>query len=339
MLYLKYLLTIFIGFLGGFSFSMLNMPLPWLLGPIVSVMIATRFLDLVKPTAVINSARATLGIIIGSAFTPQIIALLPQYIFSLLMLVPMVLVLAVFGVYYYEKVMKFDRITAFFSSIPGGILEMILIAKDCNADIKKVALSQSIRVLFLIFFLPLVVAHFTTVNINGNFAITQKLIDTSFSDMILMILAGVIGVKIALKLNLVGAYIVGSMVVSSIFYMCGFIHSKPPDEVIKLAQIVLGSSIGFAFYKISIREVVKNIAATFGYFIGISLICAGFIFLMAKFSDFPLLSIILAFSPGGQSEVNMIAITLATDIPYIAIHHLFRVFFITGVLPNLVKKL
>ena len=40
------------------------------------------------------------------------------------------------------------------------------------------------------------------------------------------------------------------------------------------------------------------------------------------------LSVLLAFSPGGQSEMNILALSIGADMSFISPHHMFRVFLV-----------
>lgn len=64
--------SLLIGLIGAIIFSYLRTPLPWLLGAIVAIAIASRFeaLPLRSPKIFSAPARAILGITIGSAFIP-----------------------------------------------------------------------------------------------------------------------------------------------------------------------------------------------------------------------------------------------------------------------------
>ena len=117
------LLAIFIGFLGSVLFILLHLPLPWLLGAIFTTSIAIRFekLPIQNPKLFSAPARIFIGLIIGSAFTPQILEYLHLYFFSILLIIPYCILVTFAGMYYYVKVLKFDRKTAFFSSTPGGV--------------------------------------------------------------------------------------------------------------------------------------------------------------------------------------------------------------------------
>ncbi|WP_161492155.1 AbrB family transcriptional regulator [Sulfurospirillum diekertiae] len=74
---LPLLTSLLIGLIGAIIFSYLKTPLPWLLGAIVAIAIASRFeaLSLRSPKMFSAPARAVLGITIGSAFHPDILKL------------------------------------------------------------------------------------------------------------------------------------------------------------------------------------------------------------------------------------------------------------------------
>ena len=51
-----------------------------------------------------------------------------------------------------------------------------------------------------------------------------------------------------------------------------------------------------------------------------------------------MLSILLAFSPGGQTESNLIAILVAANVPYITLHHIVRLIIVFNLAPLFAKK-
>ena len=100
---LKMVLAILIGFCGSVLFIFLHLPLPWLLGAIFTTSIAIRFenLPIQSPKTFATPARIFIGLIIGSAFTPQILDSLHLYIFSILLIIPYSILVTFAGMYYY----------------------------------------------------------------------------------------------------------------------------------------------------------------------------------------------------------------------------------------------
>ncbi len=51
-----------------------------------------------------------------------------------------------------------------------------------------------------------------------------------------------------------------------------------------------------------------------------------------------MLSILLAFMPGGQTESNLIAILVAANVPYITMHHIVRLIIVFNLAPLFAKR-
>ena len=45
---------------------------------------------------------------------------------------------------------------------------------------------------------------------------------------------------------------------------------------------------------------------------------------VAKFTGFDPVSVLLAYAPGGQTELNLLTFVLGLDVAYVAMHHLSR---------------
>ena len=337
----KMLLAILIGFCGSILFIFLHLPLPWLLGAIFTTSIAIRFenLPIQSPKTFATPARIFIGLIIGSAFTPQILDSLHLYIFSILLIIPYSILVTFAGMYYYVKVLKFDRKTAFFSSTPGGVVEMVIMGEEQKADTSKITLVQSSRVLFVVLSLPFIIQYIFHFDISGNQLITKAIKNTNLTELFYLIIIGIIGAIGAKKLKISAAFLIGPMVLSLVAYSTGLVHTLIPDELIKFIQVIFGTVIGFTFRGVELKIVLKIFAGTFGHFL-ILVFISGFFITIAYYSfGFPIISTILAFSPGGQTEMNLMALIIGANVPYITIHHIMRLFIVMNLAPIFAKRL
>lgn len=337
--FLPVMTALCVGMLGAMLFTLIHSPLPWLLGSIVALAIASRFsaLPLRSPKIFSAPARSVLGITVGSAFNPEILHFFSDYMSSLLLIFPFVVIVTVCGMLYYWKWLKFDKTTAYFSAMPGGLLEMVTFAEALGANVYKVTLTQSVRLLCIVFTLPFIIQALSHVSLDGRVSITQPFLQSNPHDMIILIICAAVGWRGALKLKIPGGAMIGPMILGAIIYSTGLVHSRPPNEVIKLIQLILGTTIGFVFVGVTAKEIVKILGQTVGYFMILVVVSALFVLLVDWFSDFPLISILLAFSPGGQSEMNVIAIIVGANLPYVALHHIVRLFLVMSVAPMFVK--
>jgi hypothetical protein len=338
--FLLVLLSLFIGLLGALIFIYLKLPLPWLLGSISSAAIASRitFIPTKNPKMLSPPARAVLGLMIGSAFAPSMIQYIGSFITSLVMIIPFIFTIAICGVYYYWKILGHDKMTAFFSAMPGGLLEMIAIGESMGANIYKITLFQSTRLLLLVFSLPFIIEIMGGISLAGNRTVTTPIKDVAMIDMVILVGLAIIGIFLAKKFKISAPFILGPMLVSMIAHLSGAVTSHPPDEVIKLVQIILGTSVGFVFKGVPIKDIMFTILSTLGYFAMLMIVGAFFTFIVSIITDFDTLSIILAFAPGGQAEINLIAIVVAVNLPYVALHHVLRLLLVMGIAPLFAKK-
>ena len=338
---LQMLLAIFIGVMGSILFIFLHLPLPWLLGAIFTSSIAIRFqnIPISSPKIFSTPARVIIGLTIGSAFTPEILENLNTYLYSILLIIPYTIIVAFAGMYYYYKVLNFDKRTAFFSSMPGGVIEMVILGEQLKADTSKITLVQSSRLLFIVLTLPFIIQYIFHIDISGNKLITTPINEIYLPDFFYLAIIGFLGAVGAKKLNVSAAYLIGPMVLSIIAFSSGFVHSKPPDELLKFVQVIFGTIIGFTFKGVTLKVIAKTLVGTFGHFVILALVSAIFISIVYFVFDFPIISILLAFSPGGQAEINLIAILVAANIPYITVHHIVRLFIVMNIAPFFAKRL
>ena len=339
--YFKMILALICGIIGSIIFIYINLPLPWLLGSIFITSLLIRFekFPIIKPNYIFSSpARIIIGVTIGSAFTPAILEQLHLYFYSLLLVIPYTIFTALFGMYYYWKYLGFDKKTAYFSSMPGGVIEMVILGEEMKANTARITLVQSSRLLFIVLTLPFIIQYIFQIDISGNKLITAPLYTLDIKDMFMLVLVGFIGSILGKKLKIPAALLIGPMILSVLAFATGLIESKPPDEILKLVQVILGTTIGFTFKGVKLQEIIKTLVGTLGHFVILALISASFIFLAYYLFEFPLLSTLLAFSPGGQAEINLIAILVVANIPYITLHHIVRLFIVMNLAPILARK-
>jgi membrane AbrB-like protein len=167
----------------------------------------------------------------------------------------------------------------------------------------------------------------------------MPLANINVTEFIILLVIGVVGGVVAKRLKISAAYLIGPMIFSIACHSTGLITTTVPDEFLKFVQVVFGTMIGFTFRGVSLKDVFKTLISTFGHFMILVLISAIFIAIVTFSFDFPVLSILLAFSPGGQAEINLIAILVAANVPYITLHHIVRLFIVMNIAPIFAKRL
>ena len=332
-----YTIAFLAGTIGALVFHGLHMPLPWMLGSLFGALVATNLpgLPILSPTRLASPVRMVLGTAIGGAFTPALLQEVPRYLLSLSLLLPFLVVVVWFGMLYFRKMAGFDSRTAFFCSLPGGLVELTLICESYGADLRRVALIQTTRVLLIVSTVPFAIHYWTQVDLSGRTRMAAPLTDLPLDQSLMLIAIALIGWLSMRRTGLPGAEIVGPMLLSAVCYSLGWVSAKVPDELINGAQLILGTGIGCAFLNIRMREALRALGVTLGYFVILMTVAVFVAAGIHLLTGIPLVAAVLAFIPGGQAEMNVIGLIVGVAVPYIALHHIFRMLLVMTIAPPL----
>ncbi len=306
----------------------------------MTVCLTATFLGmrLEKPGTMILAMRAILGVAVGSAFTPELDQRLGELSLSLSFLLPYSLLTAFGGYYFFRKFGKFDSPTAFYSAMPGGFQDMVAFGEEAGARIQPLALVHATRIIVLVFTLPFLVAWIEGFEINRNEVSSWP----AGIDLALLFLCGTGGWAIAHFCRVSGAPIVGPMIASGLAHYLGWTDATPPKLFLDLAQLIIGVHIGCQYQGMRLKEMGAVIGLSFGYLLLLSILTLSFVFAVTSLVSADPIAALLAFSPGGQAEMNLIAFAMDIDVTYVALHHLVRmVIVIVGAqsLFRLIKRL
>ncbi|MES9969602.1 MAG: AbrB family transcriptional regulator [Candidatus Thiodiazotropha sp.] len=329
------------GAFGGLIFYLLHLPLPWMLGSLAGALLVVTLtaVPIARPRKLVDLSRAILGVAIGAAFTPALLKEAHLYLFSLVLLPPIIALGSWAGMRYFERFAGFDRRTAFFSSLPGGLVEMTLISEACGADTRRVTLIHTTRILLIVYTVPFAIHHLGRIDLSGRGVATDIITMMPIDQALMLCAAALTGWWLMWRMRLPGASIIGPMLLSAILYASGLATWRLPSQLINGAQWILGASIACAFVNTGLREAAHAVAMTLGYFaLLISLAMVGAL-AAHHITGVPLVATLLAFIPGGQAEMNVIALTVGIAIPYVALHHVTRMFLVMTVAPVLSSRL
>ena len=331
-----------IGAVGGGVFAWFNLPLAWMMGAMCLTTASAIGGACVKvPQGLRQVMIAVLGVMLGSAFHPEIIDSAGQWSLSLAMLLVYVAVVALIAGLYFHKVARYDGTTAYFSAIPGGLSEMILVGGAMGGDDRSIALTHASRILLVVLIIPFwfrLVEGYEPApgGVAGAF---MAFAEIPAADLGILGSCAVAGFFAARALRLPAAALTGPMVISAAVHLFGLTASKPPAELIIVAQIVIGTAIGCRFARTDPRRVLRAIAAAAGataIMLGIG-VC--FSLALNAALGLPVAALTLAFAPGGLAEMTLIALALGVDPAFVSTHHVVRIFLVVILAPMAFKLL
>jgi membrane AbrB-like protein len=310
--------------LGVLAFRALSLPLPFLLGPLFACLAAALAgLRLAAFTPLTDLMRTILGVAVGASITPALMSDLPAMALSL-SLVPLFLVVAGFAGYpYLHRVCRFDRATAFYAAMPGGLQDMLLFGEQAGGDARALSLLHATRVLLIVTIIPALLTVVWSVDLTE----TPGAPATSFSaaELAILTISGIAGWRIAARVGLFGASILGPMILTAVLSLSGIVTQRPPAEAIAAAQFFIGMVVGVKYSGITLPEVRRFLTAGLGHALILTAVAAAFAEAVVLLGWAPPIDAILAFSPGGQAEMALMAIVAGADVAYIIIHHVTRI--------------
>lgn len=166
--------TLALALCGGFVFSLLHIPLSWLLGPMTAILIWREALGrpAAWPRVYREGGLVFLGYMMGITFTAsvalKIIDLLPSMAVATLLTVTFGMLAGWITV----KRTGISMASGLLGSIPGGLSQMTTLCDEVeDADMTVVTFMQTIRVMAVIFIVPMLAYHGLAANGNKQAAV------------------------------------------------------------------------------------------------------------------------------------------------------------------------
>lgn len=321
---MKRAITLGLALLGTGVFWALNLPLPFLFGPMSACLIAALARAPMAGFGQISvAARTILGVAVGASITPALFAELPKMAASIALIPLFILLIALVGVPFFRKVWGFDTTTAFYAAMPGGLQDMVIFGTEAGANPRTLSLIHGTRVLIIVTLAPLFLTVFYDAQLSN--PIGQPVRDLPLHELALMALAAFVGWKGGERIGLFGASILGPMILTAALSLGDLIHTRPPREAILAAQFFIGCGIGVKFVGVTWVELRRVVAAGVAYVLVLAILAAGFTAIVTTLGLGQPIEAFLAFAPGGQAEMTVLAIVSGADLGFVITHHLTRI--------------
>jgi membrane AbrB-like protein len=321
---IAYLTTFVIAGLGVAAFMFVALPLPWLLGPIVACLIAALIGVPMRGNALVNEAmRSVLGVAVGATFTTTLLFSMAAMWPTLLMIPVMIACIGLVGVPYFQRLWGFDFATSYYSAMPGGLQDMLLFGEEAGGDVRALSLIHATRVLVIVVALPFLLQWVWDADLSNPPG--EPASSIALTQLALMVFCGLAGWQIAKRVGMFGASILGPMILSAGFALVGLLEHRPPAEAIWAAQFFIGMMVGAKYAGVSLHEVRKDVAAALGFCVILLILTVIFAEGIHLLDLAPPLETILAFAPGGQAEMTVLALIVGADMAFVIAHHVLRI--------------
>jgi len=316
--------TLAIALAGGATFALLALPAGLVSGSVLAVAVAALLRRPVRlPLPLARICYVIVGTLLGAVVTPETLRGVTTWPASIALLMLASLGMMAATTFYLRVVHRWDLLSALLGASPGSMAQVFTLATELGGDLRAIAIVQTVRVLLLVVGLPNGLALF-------GLAVPALPLPrgpagfTVVGEMTLLVAVATGFALVFLRLRFPGGLLFGAMVGSGVLHGTGLIHAALPWWIGSAAVITLGAMVGSRFANTSPRTLVGFLGAALGSFAAAMAVATCFVLIVAYLFSFPIANIVIAFSPGAQDTMMVLALALHLDPVYVGAHHLAR---------------
>lgn len=331
---MKAMLTVLVlSLFGGYIFSLLHIPIPWMLGPIVVVMLA-QFIykgPLKWSGQLCDLGVVMVGTAIGVEFNSDLFGMMSSILFYMIT-VNVILIGGSIGIAYITcKWAKIPMKAAVLGAIPGFLSQIVVFAEEEKVkEIGVISYFQVIRLLLVVVFVPFIVSGQVMSKQPTDAKLTMSLV-------LLMALAWACS-HVTKRLHLPVAYFITPIILLMMLQLTTpMAMPRVPGIVMDVAQLLIGAHIGLMLkphmIKLPVRVLAGGILSSFA----LIALTYGSSFLMSSAMDTTFATGFLSTAPGGLDQMVLLADAVNAEVSLVTMFQTFRLLFIFILIMPLLK--
>jgi uncharacterized protein len=315
--------TFLVAAVGGVGFSMIGFPGGLVSGSMLTVAIAAlagRPMKVPQPLA--RVCFVLVGILLGAVVTPETLEGVATWPLSVALLVIAAICMMIVTACYLRFVHGWDPLSALLGASPGSMAQVMALSAEFEADVRGIAIVHVMRVLLIVLGLPAGLALFgstveAVVPARGAAA-------SSVAELAVLVVVSTVTALAMRRLRFPGGLMFGALAGSATLHGLDLVHVSLPWWAGSAAVVTLGAVAGARFANTSPRMLLGYLGAAFGSFAVASAVAASFALLVVALLPFRIADVIVAFAPGAQDTMMVLALALHLDPIYVGAHHLTR---------------
>jgi membrane AbrB-like protein len=325
--------TLLIAAGGGGVFVLVGFPAGLVSGSLLAVAAAALLgRSMTVPLPLARVISVLIGISLGGVVTPETLHGLAAFPFSIAVMTVATISIIAATTSYLRFVHGWDARTAVFGASPGALAQVMVLAAEYGADLRAIAIVQVMRVVLLTVLIPTGLALFG-LSAAGAGVLGASSGSLSPAELALLITVSTFCGLAMVWLRLPGGLMFGAMIGSGFLHGAGLIHANLPIWAVASAVIGIGAITGSRFANTDPRTLLRYLGAALGSFaVGIS-VASVFVLMLTTLLSVRVADAVVAFSPGAQDTMMVLALALHLDPIFVGVHHLWRFLLVTISLP------
>jgi uncharacterized protein len=308
------------GAAAGWVASRLHLPLAWMIGPLLLIGLATILFRLPSlPTVFRYSGQVVIGGSVGLYLTPVAMDRIISYAFPILLGTVLMTSVACLISLAQIRFSKTDAATAIFSNIPGGPLDMAMMAAQHGGDPARTAAYQTIRIATVVLLFPPVMM------LSSTEVFPREAIHGSWLDSLVLVTIGLAAAFGAWKLRVMNPFFIGPLLAVGALTASDAGLSAHHEGVIPAAQVLFGVTLGGMIQRKTFEQagkfMVSLVLTTITLLVASVLVTELLVLIFG--GDFS--TVALGNAPAAVAEMVITAQVLLLDVPLVASFQIARV--------------
>jgi membrane AbrB-like protein len=319
--------TLLIATAGGVIFLMIGFPGGLVSGAMLAVALAAlagRPMTVPLPLAWV--CFVLVGILLGSVVTPETLKGITTWPVSIAILAVSALAMFLATAFYLRFVHRWDPLSALLGGSPGSMAQVLALAAELGGDLRGIAIVHTMRVLLIVLGLPAGLALF---GLTVEPVLRLPPDGTSLMELAVLVAVSTAMALLLLLIRFPGGLLFGAMAGSGFLHGAGLLHAALPWWAGSAAVVTLGALAGARFANTTPRMLLGYLGAAFGSFAVAVAVASCFALVVAALLPLRIADVVVAFAPGAQDTMMVLALALHLDPVYVGAHHLVRFLIVT----------
>lgn len=303
------------------------------------------------PREVSVGAQAMLGVLMGSYLEISLLSSIGLALVPVLAVTVATLVVSVLVAMVFARVAKVELPTAALGLLAGGSAAVVACADDMDADPRRVAFMQYLRVALVALSAPALAAFLDDGDrIASGSAVVRSVTNPDLPHWMIVgrgdqvaglsiaVLLCLVGVRLGRRLGMPSPALIGPMLLTGLLTALGLSHGYAPTNLLKeLLFVIIGFEVGTRFTRTVVVEMARMIPGMTFTIVALSAVVGALAYLVALFVDLELSDIYLATTPGGINAVLATAESMGANLPLITSVQSLRLLLMMLALPVLLR--
>ncbi|WP_167620107.1 AbrB family transcriptional regulator [Paracoccus ravus] len=327
-----------LGGMTGWACAWLGLPLPWMIGPLLTTATLALSGVLAKPLPVRTRpyGQAVVASTVGLSFTGEalqaVLGALPLLLGMAGLTAALALCLSVL-----QARLAGARLSRMaLATFPVAPVEAAIIAESCGIPPAPVVMAQTLRIAAIVVTVPLLLYA-----IDGRPQADPGIFHAVANPALLPLLAvlAFASGQIFRALGWVNPYFLGPLAITSAVTACGLDLPHYPPPILAGAQILLGAWLGSTFQMHLFRGAAAEMVISLLGTVLLLALTSGAALLIAHLSGHNWETAILGMAPGGVTEMALTAQYLHQDVALVTAAHVVRIFLLMPLARPLIRML